>query len=471
MFRNQGKNPPPSRKSSQSHPHTYWIRFGIAGAAALALMALLLLSSFAHTGRAATVMAPTIAKSSVTSIVDTNNTIGQAVAGEIVTVTVEFTVPSGETIYDASPRVLLQDGLLPLSSDPAWAAMHTGTTTALRAYETLAARNGALVIFPTQATVTGPATLTRVVRAVRTQYQYVGSNEIGTTNLRVQAVLRYCESSSGCPTTVTVADDTTGAQVGAILPQVNTAYETAYLDAAGVGAGGGQVRLTFTATGATGRPAAHDIVYTATLGSGLSYSASSGGNGAGAGTVSSGPNGVTYVKWNVPISLVAPNSWQAVVTATLPSTLVIGREFTAQGTATYETFDGDMDNEGVYTTAGAVNTLRPGLSVVTKSSNPGSGAVTMGDEVAYTVVFKQGANTTLQAPQVVDTQPLGFHYVPDSLVVQNATVNSVTTAQGVAEGTGTATRYYEALTWVMNDLPVSTQSRVITATYSALNTG
>lgn len=471
MLRNQGKTPPPGKKPSQSHPRTYWMRFGIAGAAALALMALLLLSSFAHTGRAATVMAPTITKSSVTSIVETNNTIGQAVAGEIVTVTVEFTVPSGETIYDASPRVLLQDGLLPLSSNPAWAAMHTGTTTALRAYETLAARNGALVIFPTQATVTGPTTLTRVVRAVRTQYQYVGSNEIGTTNLRAQAVLRYCESSSGCPTTVTVADDTTSAQVGAILPQVNTAYETAYLDAAGIGAGGGQVRLTFTATGATGRPAAHDIVYTATLGSGLSYSASSGGNGAGAGAVSSGPNGVTYVKWTIPISLVAPNSWQAVVTATLPSTLVIGREFTAQGTATYETFDGDMDNEGVYTTAGAVNALRPGLSVVTKSSNPSSGAVTMGDEVVYTVVFKQGANTTLQAPQVVDTQPLGFHYVPDSLVVQNATVNSVTTAQGVAEGTGVATRYYEALTWVMNDLPVSTQTRILTATYSALNTG
>lgn len=84
MIKIQGKTPTPKPKSPQSHPHSYWMRFGVAGAAALALMALLLLSSFAHSGRAATVMAPTSAKSSVTSIVETNNAIGQAVAGEIV---------------------------------------------------------------------------------------------------------------------------------------------------------------------------------------------------------------------------------------------------------------------------------------------------------------------------------------------------------------------------------------------------
>lgn len=471
MIKIQGKTPTPKPKSPQSHPHSYWMRFGVAGAAALALMALLLLSSFAHSGRAATVMAPTSAKSSVTSIVETNNAIGQAVAGEIVTVTVEFTVPSGETIYDASPRVLLADGLYPLESTPAWTAMYTGTTTALDVYEELANRNGALVIFPTQGTVTGPATLTSVVRAVRTQYQYVGSSQIGNTSLRVQAVLRYCESS-GCPSPLGLNDDSTNAQVATITPQVNTTYETTYLDAGGIGAGGEQVRLTFTATNISGRPTAHDIVYTATIDSELSVTASSGGNGAGAGTVTSGPDGSTLIRWDVPVSLLYPNTWQAVVTATLPGpTLAIGREFTAQGTATYETFDGAMDDEGVYTTPGAINTLRPGLSVVSKSSNPGSGAVTMGDTVDYTVVFRQGANTTLQAPQVVDTQPLGFHYIPESLVVQNATVASVTTSQGVAEGSGATARYYENLTWVMNDLPVSAQTRVVTATYSVLNTG
>ncbi len=471
MFTTKTVTPPANQKSARPHSHTYWIRFGMAGVATLALL-LLLLSSFANTGRAAQVMAPTIAKSSVTSIVETNNTIGQAVAGEIVTVTVEFTVPSGETIYDASPRVLLQDGLYPLGSNPAWSAMHTGNTTALRVYEALAARNGALVIFPTEATVTGPATLTRVVRAVRTQRLYVGTGEIGNNvNLRVQAVLRYCESGSGCPSPVGLNNDSTDAQVNAIQPQVNTTYATAYLDAEGLGAGGGQVRLTYTAANASGRPTAHDVVYTATLGSGLTWSASSGGNGAGTGTVSSGPGGVTYVRWDVPVSLISPQTWQAVVTATLPSSYVIGREFTTVGTAAYETFDGAVDYEGKYSTAGATTTLRPGLSTLTKASNPTGGAVTMGDTVEYTVVFRQAANTALQAPEIVDTQPLGFHYVPESLVVQNANVTAVLTQQGVAEGTGTATRYYENLKWTMSDLPSSAQARIITATYTALNTG
>ncbi|MBN1919731.1 MAG: DUF11 domain-containing protein [Anaerolineae bacterium] len=470
MAKIQGIIPPPGKKAASPHSHSYWVRFGIAGAAALGLI-VLLLSSFAHIGRAATLMAPTISKSSVTSIEETNNTIGQAVAGEIVTVTVEFNVPTGETLYDVSPRVLLADGLYPLGSTPTWTAMYTGTTTALRAYEVLANRNGALVIFPTEGTVTGPATLTRVVRAVRTQYQYVGSSQIGNTSLRVQAVLRYCESS-GCPSPLGLNDDSTNAQVATITPQVNSTYAMTYLDAGGVGAGGGQVQLTFIAANTSGRPTAHDIVYTATLGSGLTYNASSGGNGAGAGTVTSGPGGTTLIRWDVPVSLLYPSTWQAVVTATLPGpTLAIGSEFTAQGTATYETFDGAMDDEGVYTTPGASYVLRPGLSVVAKSSNPGSGAVTMGDMVDYTVVFRQGANTTLQAPQIVDTQPLGFHYIPESLVVQNATVASVTTSKGVAEGSGTAARYYENLTWVMSDLPSTAQTRVVTATYSVLNTG
>lgn len=296
------RNPSPDQEATSPQARTRWLRLGIAGLAALTLL-LLLLGSLTHPGRAAMVMAPSVGKSSITSIVGTNNTIGQAVAGEIVTVTVEFTVPSGETIYDASPRVLLQDGLYPLGSNPGWAAMYTGTTTALRAYEALAARNGALIIFPMEGTVTGPATLTRVVRAVRTQRTYVGTPaEIAhNVNLRVQAVLRYATAPGGTPATP-INDDSTAAQVKAIQPLLTHAYTVAYQDAAGLGAGGGQVRLTFTAGNTSGRPTAYDIVYTATLGSGLTWSASSGGDGAGSGDVSSGPGGVTTIRWNVPVN-------------------------------------------------------------------------------------------------------------------------------------------------------------------------
>ncbi|HRU95740.1 MAG TPA: hypothetical protein P5195_10965, partial [Anaerolineae bacterium] len=92
------RNPSPDQEATSPQARPRWLRFGIAGLAALALL-LLLLGSLTHPGRAAMVMAPGIKKSSITSIVGTNNTAGQAVAGEIVTVTAEFAVPSGETIY------------------------------------------------------------------------------------------------------------------------------------------------------------------------------------------------------------------------------------------------------------------------------------------------------------------------------------------------------------------------------------
>ncbi len=465
------RNPSPDQEATSPQARTRWLRLGIAGLAALTLL-LLLLGSLTHPGRAAMVMAPSVGKSSITSIVGTNNTIEQAVAGEIVTVTVEFTVPSGETIYEASPRVLLQDGLYPLGSNPGWAAMYTGTTTALRAHEALAARNGALIIFPAEGTVTGPITLTRVVRAVRTQRTYVGTPaEIAhNANLRVQAVLRYATAPGGTPATP-INDDSTAAQVKAIQPLLTHAYTMAYQDAEGLGAGGGQVRLTFTAGNTSGRPTAYDIVYTATLGSGLTWSASSGGDGAGSGDVSSGPGGVTTIRWNVPVNLVNPQTWQAVVTATLPSPFTIGREFTAQGTAAYETFDGDMEYEGKYTTAGLAQILRPGVSITTKASIPSSGAVTMGDTITYTLTFQQAPNTQLQLPRYVDTLPRGFHYVSGTLTLQGATLISSTVQEGPSVGSGAATRYFENLKVHMQTLAPYPATRTITASYVALNTG
>ncbi|HOU12556.1 MAG TPA: PKD domain-containing protein [Anaerolineae bacterium] len=451
------------------------VRYGF-GAAGIGIAALLFLLFFSRaTQGLAAPLAPTavtIGKSSVTSIVATNNALNQAVAGELVTVTVIYTV-SGETIYAASPRVVLEDGLLPTGSSPTWSNMYTGTQTALRGYEGsgthITYQSGALVIFPDQGTITGTDKITMTVYAVRTQRRYAlppYAEITDGTNLRIQGILRYCfdPSCSSPGLQFTVGTDAAG-QVTAKQPLVNTTYGApVYLDALGIGEGGGQVRLTFTAAANTGRPTAYDIVYTATLNAGLTYFASSGGNGAGAGTVST-VGDVTYVVWNVPVSLLNPQTWQAVVTATLANPFTIGQQFTYLGTAAYQTFAGDVPYEGKYVTAGALQTLRPGLSTVIKTSNPGSGAVTMGDVVTYTVVFRQGANTLLQAPQVVDTQPLGFHYITDTFALQNAPLISFVTQAG---GTGNV---YESLKWMMSDLVPIGQARVVTATYATLNTG
>ncbi len=447
-----------------------WYGFG---AACIGLVALLLLLSFSKNAGLAAPLAPTaitITKSSTTSIIGTNNTASQAVAGELVTVTVVYTISAGESLYNVSPRVLLQDGLMPYASDPAWITMTTGTMANLRIIEPQAARNGAIVVFPYQGDITGPRVLTMTVYARRPQYLYVTSGEIGhNTNLRVQAVLRWCVDAA-CSSQSFSNEDTTAAQITAIRPALATTITPVYLDADGIGVGGGQARFTFNTTNTAGRPTTYDVVFTATLGSGLTYVASSGDNDAGPGTVSV-VGGVTYIVWNVPVGLAGGASWRAIVTATLPTTFTVGQGFTAGYAGLYETFAGPMLDEGKYTLAATQQTLYPPALTVVKTSVPGGGAVTMGDRVTYTVVFKQGANTLLRAPQIVDTQPLGFHYISGTLEVQNATVTSVGTSQGTTEGTGAALRHYENLTWTMSDLPPVSTTRVVTATYVALNTG
>jgi uncharacterized repeat protein (TIGR01451 family) len=392
----------------------------------------------------------------------------QAVAGELVTVTVVYQVPSGETIYDASPRVMLQDGLYPLGSSPGWDAMYTGTRAQLLPYEGAIpiGRNGALVIFPNQGTITGPATLTMVVYAVRTQYQYVGTTQLGTTNLRLTGFLRYCADAPGCATTTVEVNDDSAPAVGAIRPTITVVATPVYLDAAGVGAGGEQVRFTFVATNAG--PTAHDIVFTATLGSGLTYDASQGSNGAGPGTTSTSGS-VTYVAWNVPVSLVGGTGWQAVITATLPSTFTIGTEFAYATQIVYETFAGDMAYEGVYIPDPLTASLKPGL-VHSKSSNLPSGAdIRIGEVLTYTVEFIQGANTYLPEPYYRDDLPLGFHYIPGTLDVQGgAVITDITVTTGTV-ATGGFIR--ERLVWSMESLPVSASARYITAVYEAHNTG
>ncbi|MGC9393686.1 MAG: DUF7507 domain-containing protein [Anaerolineae bacterium] len=451
------------------------LRYGF-GAVCIGIAALLFLLSF-HGGTAQGLAAPmapnaiTIDKSNVTSIVEPNNGINEAVAGELVTVTVVYTI-SDETIYDASPCVVLMDGLYPIGSSPAWSEMYTGTTTQLRALEgsgNVVGFGGALIVFPEQETITGTDAITMVVHAVRTQYQYVGSTELSTTNLRVQGIIRYCADAPGCATKdveYTGAYDTAG-QVRAILPDISMAATPVYLDADGVGAGGEQVRLTFNAANGIGRPTAHDIVFTATLGSGLTYDASHGGDGAGAGTVSMA-GGITYVAWDVPVSLEGGASWQAVITATLPSTFTIGTEFAHGAQVVYETFAGDVPNEGVYTDEETMTPLLPGITHSKHSNLPTGTDIRIGEMLTYTVVFTQGTGTSLLSPYYMDDLPLGFHYISGTLAVQGGAVVTDVTVTAGAEASGLTK---ERLSWFMESMPVSESARYITAIYEAHNTG
>lgn len=444
-------------------------KYGIS-AVCIILTALLfgvLWSGTAAQGAPLAPQAITITKSSVTSIEETNNLLNQAVAGELVTVTVRYNLAAGDIAYSASPRVVLEDGLYPIGSDPAWLAMHTGTRDQLRAAEGSGTHityssGGALIIFPDQGTLTGPTQITMTVYAVRTQDRYVAGSEIphGTVNLKNQGILRYCQDA-GCtvPGLFFTPGTNTEGQVNAIRPEFNAICSAeAYLDSAGLGEGGGQARLTFGGY-PTNRPAAYNMVFTATLDAQLTYNASNGG------VDSPGPGGTTYVVWEV-AALPAGIAWKPVITATLPGTFTIGEGFSCPGAAEYDTFPTAVPYIGHYRTEGDGTVYPPGVSVQ-KTSLPASGGVTMGDIVTYTVTLRQAPNTLLQAPRVVDTQPWGFHYIPGTLTVTGGVTTSVTTMRGPTESNLT----YQNLLWQLEDLPLSPTTREVIVTYTAVNTG
>lgn len=416
-----------------------------------------------------------IAKQSVTEIdAGTANALNEAVAGELVTATVYFTIPQGTQAYTVTPKVLLQDGLTPYASDPAWTAVYTGTEAALRAQEGRVAEDGVLVVFPNQGDLDATLiteTVVVTVYARQLQTRPVAGTELANGGTEsVQAVLRWC-GAVACDLinddTYFASDTTTNARITFVRPDMQFAFTADYLDADAVGAGGGQVRLTMD-TENNNDPTGYDMVFTATLDAGMTYVTSS-GEGTGAGTESAGPGGVTYVTWTVPGSLDFNQSWRAVITATLPSPFTIGQEFPYTATMQYETFAGAVVAEGLYQNTDAA-LLQPGISFE-KTSDPASGYLTMGDRVTYTVLIKQGAHTILQSPICTDTLPLGFHYVSGTLSVMGATVVESRVAEGPVLVQSGVSEYFENLGWTMDTLPEIANNHWVTATFVTLNTG
>jgi len=413
----------------------------------------------------------TASKQTTTSLVVPNNPIQAAVAGELVTVTVNYPIPQGMAVYTVTPKVVLRLGLSPYASEPAWANVYTGTAATLRGYDTAIPTGnyeGVLVTFPNLGDRDASAiteTVAITIYARQSQRRPVTGDDLthGTDQI-AQAILRWCNETVCAPAYHFLSDVTPASQIELVRPEVTFSFgNPVYLDANGIGEGNGQVRLIFNSANGN-RPVAYDGVFTATLGPGLTHQTSSGQN-TGAGAVSAGPGGVTYVVWNLPNALAANQSWQAVVTATLAGSFTIGREFTYTAAMRYDTFAGDVIGEGRYLGYRLDGVLRPGVALV-KTASPGTN-VTMGDRVTYTVVLKQGANTTLQSPILTDTLPLGFRYMPGTLAVVGGTLVD----QRVAEGPATSGEYHESLGWSLATLAQSPTPRWVTATFVTLNTG
>ncbi len=404
------------------------------------------------------IVGPIIQKALTTSVNTAANDSLEAAAGEIVTTTSVFSVPAGTIAYNVHPYVVLEDGLMAGSSVPEWISVEVGLRAAL---DPAAFGNGTQVSFEPIDVITGPDSITYTVVATRTRDLFTPATPTvipDNTPLSFQPLLRWC-ASAGCTewettTDYRAEDDSTAPHAAANRPNINSTITYEYQDAAGVGEGGGPVLFTITNDN-SGRVSAYDNVLTATLS--LSYVSAT---PAPFTTIVSGAT--TLVVWH--LSALDPGDTSSVsVQAQLPATFEFGAPIPALSTQVYqESFAGDVPYEGGYVSGAASISVTPGIAHSKSASLTPTSIFRMGQEVTYTVVFTQGANTILTSPGYTDTLPLGLH-LTGTLSIEGATL----AYSNVVAGPGGQ----ESIVWGMDTLPANATARVVRATYRAVNTG
>jgi len=416
-----------------------------------------------------TIVGPGILKSNTTSLIMLNNGEHEAVAGETATIVVQFVIPNGTTAYSVTPRVVLQDGLVPLSSSPAWTAVVSGVHAAL---DSKTAVDGYQLEYAVSTEITQPTTLEYTIQAVRMRDTDPAIKtpvvEVShSSRLKIQPVLRWCNApgcviseASNAPYSAVNAVDDARFSVVAINPLVNTTIVHQFTG--GIGGGGGQVRLTYTHVGASSRPTAYDAIFTATLGVSLTVETT---KPAYDGMVQVG--NTTVLTWEVPVDMASGTSWAPVVTATLPSPLEAGHSFTATSQMSYDTYPAAMLHEGIYkTNAGYTFALEVHN---TKTSTPVANTeVTMGNVVTYYVRLEVGPNVILPVFYYTDTLPLGFQLLTPVTVEGTG---GVLLGQQTAAGPTYQGRIKTLLGWSLGALPPSPSGYVITSTYTVVNSG
>ncbi len=225
--------------------------------------------------------------------------------------------------------------------------------------------------------------------------------------------------------------------------------------------GGATVAYTITlrnGNNPTGFIPAQELVVTDSLDSRLTYVAAS----PVPSNVLSVPGQNTILTWAAPNWTLAPNTtWVARVTATLPSTFAANTFYTNTVIPRYTTLPGTVPDEFEF--APVVSATVKGGIIGTKQASPIDN-VRIGDSVTYTVRITVNPGIYLNTPIFTDTLPRGFHYRPGTFsfsgvdLTQSGT--AITSVLGLNEG----------LVWALTNVPAS-GSHYATITYVAGVTG
>ncbi len=417
-----------------------------------------------------------VSKASTSDIVDTNNSAGQAVVGELVTYTVGLRIPGGTTVYNGVLTDPMPTGLTFVSASAAFSATDTSPA--------VGPLPGGVTLNPLSGTLTFPATYTNPDATphlfevtIRARVSTLGSNTHNVTRTNTATFASATAASGG-----TALPNRTASSAMTVVAPLPTLAKTDD-DADNVVVAGQQITYTLTATNTNGRPTLHDTWVVDCLPGALifgSFVSGTGANGTPATDAGDGTNGcaagTTRIRWNLP-DLVAGTPRSISYTATVSPAAAAGAAYTNTATLTGGTLDDgktdplDADNplERTYT-ATASDTVTVVGSSVLKSADPTS--LTIGEEGTWTITQSIPANVNLYDAAIIDLLPRGIDVDSlrlDSIACTNADTSPCTLPGGgsplTSQASGGGTTY---VGWLLGDLLAEPQVRVVTLTYSAI---
>lgn len=367
------------------------------------------------------------------------NTNLRAEAGEYVTFTAVYTVPTGLIIYSHTVRIFLEDGLVydHMISPTVEPNIITDTNTQDpwrpgNNYVQLEWAN----LAPIVNTDAGPVGVTyQLVARVQQKYALTGQDIPHNTLLDCVPLVRWSDQPNELPDDQnqylrqrnTDSNDVTAVRF--IRPDLRYQSGTSgsYFDVSFSGGGfGGGATINFmlhlrNRIENPPHPNAYEIVLTDTISPELTYV-----NAVPTpDSVVVDPDGTTHIQWILTDPIETSGEQLFSITASLPPTLVAGTPLVSTAQARYSTFEGNVPGEGDYLdTPYTVQEVVIGGYEIDKAAATTlpNNNVRIGDVVDYSIALTLSPGMVMYFPSYNDLLPRGFHYVDGSLQVNGTTV-------------------------------------------------
>ena len=402
---------------------------------------------------------PSVVKTGISGIVETNNSADQAVPGEKVDYSYSVTVPAGTSVFNG----VLADAL-PAGLDGSGAV---ATADLLGVTGATAATMPSGYSLDAAGTLTFPATYDN----------QSGANQVFTVHLTGVLVSPTAATGNAVNTATFTSNATLGA--AALTPitatksiQVVVPTPTITKTVNPTTASAGQtVTYTVTVKNGSTSPAGYDTGIVDCLPAGLTFGAY-GTPPSGVSTIAATPGtgsngcatGTTLLQWTVGTLAVNANL-PMTFTATIDPAAAGLVSYSNTATITTSTLNDGSDNSAVEKVITASSTAAvtavSGAGVTKSVSKP---TLTIGDTATYTVTATIPANVNFYDSAIIDTVPSGMTF--GTATVSCLYVPSGDCSASLPGGGAALTTAGTKMGWLLGDVLSSTQARTVTVTYT-----